>query len=261
MLSIVSDVLISFGWALAFLTVVFAYGYYRKRYDIIDSAWGPTFVVIAFSMLVQHGIRNSVSIILFLMVLVWAVRLSGHVFSRFLRSNEEDPRYVELRKKWPQTLLPLQVFVRIYVVQAVAATLISLPVIFVFASGYVNLAIASLGIAIWLVGLIIEAAADSQLKIFLSVPENRGKLMTDGLWGYSRHPNYFGEILLWWGIGIIGYSTVYASFSFIGPAVITLLIMFVSGIPPAEKRSSKKPGWKEYAKKTNVLIPWPPAED
>lgn len=262
MAGILYEILLSFGWALGFLTLVFAYGYYKKRYDIIDSAWGPVFIVIAFSTYARTGSFDGTIFFLLMMVSFWGLRLFSHVFGRFRRTDSEDPRYIELRKKWPKKALDLQVYLRIYVVQALAATLISIPVILILSGSVIpQVTYASLGIAIWLTGFIIEIMADSQLKIFLSVPENRGKLMKDGLWAYSRHPNYFGEILLWWGIGIMTYGTQYALLGIVGPIVITILIIFVSGIPPAEKRSSKKPGWKEYAKKTNVLIPWPPAED
>ena len=256
-----ADVLYSLVAALVFLSVVFCIAHYKKRYDLIDSAWGPTFLVIALALVARHGIINATSLIVTVMVFIWALRLASHVFVRFVRSSEEDRRYIELRKKWPKKYIAAQVFVRIYVVQALLATLISLPVIFILSNGSTNIHLASIGMAVWLVGIVIESVADSQLKIFLSIPENRGRLMTDGLWGYSRHPNYFGEVLLWWGIGIIGFTTVFMSLAFLGPVLLTLLILFVSGVPPAEKNSSKKPGWKEYASKTNVLIPWPPNEE
>ncbi len=256
------DIVWSFVTALAFLSVVFAYGYAKKRYDIIDSAWGPAFIVIALSLLVREGKLLPVIFILLLMVSAWGLRLSYHIYSRFRKSNSEDPRYIELRKKWPKRYIPLQVYLRIYLVQAVLATVVSLPVILIVGSTVTPLvSFASLGIAVWLVGFFIEIMADAQLKVFLSVPENRGKIMQDGLWAYSRHPNYFGEILLWWGIGMMTYGTPYALVGFLGPLAITLLIVFVSGIPPAEKRSSTKPGWKAYAAKTNALVPWPPKED
>lgn len=261
MLGVVSELLIGFSWALAFLTVVFAYGYYKKRYDIIDSAWGPTFIVIAFSTYIRSGHLDGTSLLLLLMISFWGLRLFSHIYGRFRKSEAEDQRYVELRKKWPKKALDVQVYMRIYVFQALAATLISIPVILILSGTVLPFtAYASLGIAVWLTGFIIEIVADSQLRIFLSIPENRGKLMTEGLWAYSRHPNYFGEILLWWGIGLMTYGTPYAPLGIVGPIVITLLIVFVSGIPPAEKRSRKKPGWKEYAAKTNALLPWPPEE-
>lgn len=255
------DVAWAFCAAAVFLSVVFVFAHGMKRYDLIDSAWGPAFVVVAFCIVAKHGIINPTSMVLILMVSAWALRLSFHVFTRFLASKKEDRRYVELRKKWPQKNIGLQMYLRVYLAQALFATLISLPVIFVLGQGSQSTQIASIGMAVWLVGIVIESVADSQLKIFLSVPENRGRVMKDGLWGYSRHPNYFGEILLWWGIGIIGYSTPYLSLAFIGPIIITLLIVFVSGIPPAERNAAKKSGWKEYAAKTNALIPWPPDEE
>lgn len=255
------DIAYSFVSAMVFLTVVFIIAHLKRRYDLIDSAWGPTFIVIALSLVVRDGNTSMIQLLLLAMVSAWGLRLAYHVFRRFLASSSEDPRYIELRKKWPARFIGLQTYLRIYLVQGLLATIISLPVIIMIGGTIIPaVGFASLGIAIWLIGFIIEIMADMQLKIFLSVPENRGKLMTDGLWAYSRHPNYFGEVVLWWGIGLMTYGTMFASLGLLGPLVITLLIVFVSGIPPAERRSRTKPGWNAYAKKTNALIPWPPRD-
>jgi steroid 5-alpha reductase family enzyme len=115
-----------------------------------------------------------------------------------------------------------------------------------------------LGAGIWLIGMICEIVADQQLARFLSDPRHRGKLMTSGIWRYSRHPNYFGEMMIWWGIAIIGLGYPLSAVGIIGALIITLILAFVSGIPLAEKGASTKPGWKAYKAQTSVLIPLPP---
>jgi steroid 5-alpha reductase family enzyme len=114
------------------------------------------------------------------------------------------------------------------------------------------------GLTVWAVGFAFEVVADNQLKAFLR--QSHGMLMRVGLWRYSRHPNYFGEVMMWWGIALIACSTPLWWVGFIGAAIITYLISFVSGIPPAEARGSLKSDWQEYKRKTSILVPWFPKQ-
>mgnify|MGYP005613215997 FL=1 len=112
-----------------------------------------------------------------------------------------------------------------------------------------------LGVLIWLKGFIFEAISDYQLANFLKL-KDRPKVLQTGLWKYSRHPNYYGELVQWWGIGIIALQVSYGWIGLIGPLTLTLLIVFVSGIPPIEKRRAKDPEYREYMNRTSPLIPW-----
>ena len=114
-----------------------------------------------------------------------------------------------------------------------------------------------LGLLVWAVGFWCETLADAQLKRFLANPVNRGKLMTHGLWKYSRYPNYFGELTMWWGIALMSLGTAHGWVGLGGAAVITYLIVYVSGIPPKEKRLRKRPGWQKYILLTRLLVPLP----
>jgi len=105
---------------------------------------------------------------------------------------------------------------------------------------------------------VVESVGDAQLKAFLRDPENRGKIMSTGLWRYTRHPNYFGEATLWWGIFLIALSGGVTPFAVVGPVTITLLLLFVSGVPLLEKSMKDKPGYAEYAAKTSIFVPWFP---
>jgi steroid 5-alpha reductase family enzyme len=114
-----------------------------------------------------------------------------------------------------------------------------------------------LGIIIWIVGFYFESTGDAQLKKFIADPANKGKLMDKGLWHYSRHPNYFGEVTMWWGIFVIALSVPYGIVSIIGPIVITILITKISGIPLVEKSFAGKPGFDEYKRTTSIFFPLP----
>jgi steroid 5-alpha reductase family enzyme len=115
-----------------------------------------------------------------------------------------------------------------------------------------------LGALIWIIGFYFEAVGDWQLEVFKENPNNKGKIMTEGLWKYTRHPNYFGEAVMWWGIYILSRASGAPFWVIISPAVITYLLVFVSGVPMLERAMIKRPGFKEYAEKTSVFIPWFP---
>ena len=113
---------------------------------------------------------------------------------------------------------------------------------------------------VWLIGFFFEVVGDYQLKTFLANPKNKGKLMTPGLWRYTRHPNYFGEATMWWGIAIIALATPYGWVAIITPVLITYLLLFVSGVPMTEKSFAGKPGWDRYKRQTSIFLPLPPKE-
>jgi steroid 5-alpha reductase family enzyme len=258
---VIGDFLICALMALAFMTVIFFIGRYIRRYDLVDAAWGSVFIVIAVtSFFLQPGTKFELDIqsLVTLLVIIWGGRLTYHILRRIKATDKEDPRYVELRREWKGNLA-FNIFTRIYVLQAVMALLISIPVIHInlFADNRVDIA-AWVGLVVWIVGFYFEATGDAQLRRFISVPANKGKLMNKGLWKYSRHPNYFGELTQWWGIFIICLSTQFGWVGVIGPVIISYLIIFVSGIPLNEKRFEGRSGWKEYKQRTSKLIPFPP---
>lgn len=140
------------------------------------------------------------------------------------------------------------------------AVLVSIPVVAtIFYEKSINYSFLSFGILVWVFGFLFESLADYELSLFLKNPGNKGRVMKSGLWKYSRHPNYFGEVLLWWGIFLISLQTTSPWYlPVVGPLTITVLILFVSGIPMLEKKYGKSREYQDYAKKTNVFIPFPP---
>ena len=140
--------------------------------------------------------------------------------------------------------------------QGLLLVLVSMPilVIMTFATESFSI-VAALGLIIWMIGFVFETIGDRQLRNFLQKPENTGRIMTTGLWAYTRHPNYFGEIVQWWGIGIIALSCNYGLVGLIGPFVITFLIVKVSGVPLLEQKYANNPEYQAYKKRTPMLIP------
>jgi steroid 5-alpha reductase family enzyme len=226
-----------------------------KNAGIIDIGWGLGFVVVAWFGFLQN--INIVSGILTLMVSLWGLRLTFHIFKRNV-GKPEDFRYANFRRQWGKTFLIRSLF-RLFMFQAVLMFLISLAFIYgnVEAS-IVSLPLLIIGIIIWLIGFVFEAVGDKQLKRFITEPNNKGRLIETGLWKYTRHPNYFGEALLWWGIFIAALGSGAPWFTVLSPITITLVIRFVSGVPMLEKRNENKPGYDVYKAKTNIFIPWFP---
>lgn len=243
--------------AIAFMTVMFAIGRCMHRYDIVDAAWGLVFIVVAAVSLLVSGSIQTASLAVLGLVAIWGIRLSSHIFQRICSTTVEDKRYVEMRKKWQSGNEDLAIYLRIYLTQAILATIISLPVIVInVASVEVSGVLLSLGIMLWVAGFSIEAIADAQLRRFIQSDHPKGQLMTAGLWKHSRHPNYFGELVQWWAIGVIACTLPFGWIGLIGPILISYLIIFVSGIPLMEKAFAGRPGWTEYKRRTSVLIPW-----
>ena len=244
--------------ALIFMGGVFVIGRHLKRYDSVDVAWGLVFIVIALTALFVSGAPHLASVVMTICILIWGLRLSTHIYRRLRASTSEDKRYVALRQKWQSGNEAVAVFFRIYMVQAILAVMVSAPVLVSAASPEAASPLfLFVGVIIWVIGLSLEAIADRQLRQFIRTPHPKGQLMTEGLWHYSRHPNYFGELLLWWGVGIMALGTAYGWIGLIGPIVISILIIFISGIPPTEKAFAGRAGWAVYKARTSVLIPWP----
>lgn len=230
----------------------------KKRNDLADQAWGLGFVFIA--LIVYYLLKPSGSfLLLLLMIIAWGLRLFLHIHSRHKKGGE-DVRYKELVDKTKSSFT--QSYLKVFILQGLFLYIIALPIInFGFHNGSLSElgVINYLGLSIWAIGFLCEAIADLQLKRFLEKPENKGKIISSGLWKYSRHPNYFGEISMWWGVFFFTFQSnnIYLwLLSIPSPLLITTLIIFVSGVPMIEKRYSGNKDYQEYAKKTSVLIPW-----
>jgi steroid 5-alpha reductase family enzyme len=224
-----------------------------RNNSIIDIFWGIGFVIIAVFTLFFSGDITAKKIIISLLVLIWGIRLSAHIFFRNLGKGE-DFRYKVWRTQW--TNFYLRSFFQIFVLQGIIMLIIASPVILVNSStsdevGFLDI----LAIVIFLSGFIFETIADAQLTKFRTEPPNKGKIITTGLWQYSRHPNYFGEALLWWGIWLFAASEINGLIALVSPVLITLLLRYVSGVPLLEKKYEGRADWEEYKKKVPPFIP------
>ena len=228
-----------------------------KRNDVADLAWGLGFIVVCVSALVASGTVSARVTTIVILVTIWAVRLSSHIFVR-LKNKPEDGRYAAWRKEWGVWVVPRS-FLQVFVLQTLLLAVISYPIWFVILNPAAPITwLDFLGLMVWVTGFLFESVADWQLKQFISNPANKGKIMQSGLWRYSRHPNYFGEVTLWWGIFLLAVSVPMGWQTIIGPLTITGLILFVSGVPLLEKKYRDRPDFIEYARRTSVFFPLPP---
>lgn len=242
---------------LVYISTVFIIAWTLRRLDIVDIAWGGGFIVAALTSFFM-GQQGPLQLLVTWLVIIWGIRLAYSIFRRTLAAKGEDPRYTELRKTWKGNAA-VNAYLRIFVTQGLLATIVSGGVIIVNLSQLVDISlIALIGVVIWLIGFLFESIGDAQLKSHLADPNNKGTLMTSGLWKYTRHPNYFGESVQWWAIFVIALGVPFGCMAVISPLVITYLLLFVSGVPPTEKRFNGRPGWDEYKKRTSMFVPWFP---
>jgi steroid 5-alpha reductase family enzyme len=243
--------------ALIYMTLVFILALARKNNGVVDIAWGPGFILVGFVVLIVHGQGQARQWLALALVLVWGGRLALHIFRRN-RGREEDFRYAAWRRQWGRYFV-IRSFGQIFMLQGLLLLLVIAPVLLVVGQRQPPLnPLDLLGVLVWLTGFSFETVGDRQLAAFIKKPASRGKLMTTGLWRFTRHPNYFGEAALWWGMAMIALSAPRGWLGLIGPAVITFLLLFVSGVPLLEKKYRGRPDWEQYKKRTPVFFPWFP---
>ncbi len=236
-------------------TIIFILGLYINRNDIADISWGTSFILITFIVFVYTKNYSQVFALVFLLVLIWGTRLAVRIFLRN-RNRKEDFRYKALKNEKTDKASSLRVYLQVYILQGVLAIVVCFPIIFLgFTDSQINI-YTIIGLAVWVIGFLFESIGDSELDRFKKDPKNHGKILMSGLWKYSRHPNYFGELTMWWGIFIIVMGAGVPLISILGPIMITFLITKVSGIPMLEKHYEGNEDFNEYKKKTSVLIPW-----
>lgn len=241
-----------------FFSLFFVIGTAKKNNGLVDIAWGLGFVLVSwFSVIRCLPEFPPTKITMTILISFWGFRLAHHIFNRNV-GKPEDFRYVNFRNSWKKLFL-LRAFFQIYMLQALLQFMIVLPVILPSrAEAVPNLWLYFGGLAIFGIGFFFESVGDSQLKNFISNPANKGKIMDQGLWRYTRHPNYFGEATIWWGMSLIALSGGVSYWTLISPITITFMLLFVSGVPMLEKAMKNQPGYAEYARKTSIFLPLPP---
>ncbi|MGD0166744.1 MAG: DUF1295 domain-containing protein [Gaiellaceae bacterium] len=245
---------ISLAVSLAINAVFFALAAVRKTDVVTDLSYSLSFAVLAVALPIWNGNFAAAQLLVAAFVLVWAIRLGAYLFGRILRIKV-DHRFDEMRDR------PI-VFARFWILQALTVAIVMLPISYACSRDEAPAlgAWAIAGGAIWLAGLALEWLSDAQKS---AAKKKSDRFVDSGLWHYSRHPNYFGEMLVWWGIFILAVPFLHglAFLTAIGPAYITLLLLFVSGIPMLEKSAEARfgddPEYREYRRRTSVLVPLP----
>ena len=255
---IFDQLLLTAGVIGCFVTVLFLISIVIKRNDIADVAWGTGILLVAVVSFYSASEPDLLLTTLLILAALWGVRLTVRILLRNLK-KEEDYRYKKWRDEWGSWFYPRS-FLQVYLLQGALMILVGYSFVHasIYSTGGSLNAWYFVGILIWAIGYFFEVVGDYQLDQFISNPDNRGKIMDKGLWRYSRHPNYFGEVTMWWGIWLTVATLPLGYLALISPLTITFLILKVSGIPMLEAKFAGRPEFEEYKKRTSVFFPLPP---
>jgi steroid 5-alpha reductase family enzyme len=251
----IANLIIALAASLILNLIGFYFAYKNQSDKLTDGSYSLSFIVVAITALIIAKNRNFYFITSLLMVCVWASRIGFFLVRRVIR-NKKDGRFDGIRNK-PRK------FLQFWLGQAVTAWLLMLPVLFETKHSHQFDVLAFVGLGVWVMGLSIESLSDYQKGRFKADNANKNKWIDSGIWHYSRHPNYFGEIIIWIGVYIFCFSALSNLQRYIGlvsPAAIIILLLFVSGVPALEKSAERKwgsnPKYREYRDKTNLIIPF-----
>jgi steroid 5-alpha reductase family enzyme len=253
-------ILTSLATVVVLMSLLWVYATHTSNAGIVDIGWTISIIVMAlFSLAGAANFRRSLC--LTLLICAWGGRLTWHLYKRVV-GKAEDPRYVELRRKWGRRANIY--FLYFFLAQGVLAVLLSLPQILASRNRTTRLSVVEYaGIVIGLVAVAGEALADAQLTAFKSRAENRGKTCRDGLWQYSRHPNYFFEWLVWIALAVFSLASPYGYLALICPALMLFFLLKMTGIPATEIQALKTKGedYRRYQRTTSAFVPWFPRQD
>jgi steroid 5-alpha reductase family enzyme len=229
--------------------------------SIVDIFWGLGFVAVAWTSLLVSGAEGARGVALVAMTSLWGVRLAGYLAWRNLGKGE-DRRYVEMRERRDDSFWWQSLYI-VFGFQGLLILVVSLPLVAgigtygdrsIHPIGYV-------GLGLYAIGLFFETVGDWQLARFLADPANRGQVMDRGLWRYTRHPNYFGDFCVWWGIAAVAAPDPARLWVLVGPVVMSVLLLRVSGVGLLEKGLEKRrPGYQDYIRRTSAFVPRPPKD-
>lgn len=232
------------------------------RHSVVDVTWGLGFVAVAVVAYVTSGVMGvgnpGVRTVVLALVAVWGLRLALYIGWRN-RGKGEDPRYAAmLGDDHAPGAVTSTVLRKVYLPQAGVMLVVSLPVLAAMVRASTVLAVVIVGAVVWLVGFAFESVGDAQLMAFKADPDNRGKVLDTGLWRYTRHPNYFGDACVWWGIFVVAAGHPLALMTVVGPLLMTYLLVSVTGKELTERSMSGRPGYDEYVRRTSGFLPLPP---
>jgi steroid 5-alpha reductase family enzyme len=246
---------------LALMTLVWGASLFKRDASLVDTFWGLGFVVAGWIYKYGSGPSTLRGGLVLGLVTFWGLRLSAYILWRS-RGHGEDYRYREMRDRHPRTF-PWRSLLTVFWLQAVLLWALSAPLFQAQRSpGPAPLGpLDALGLALFAVGFLFEVGGDWQLARFKRDRAHAGQVMDRGLWRYTRHPNYFGDALVWWSFFCFAAATPHGWWTIYSPLLMTLLLLRVSGVTLLEKRlQATKPGYRRYAERTSAFFPWPPRE-
>ena len=223
--------------------------------SIVDPFWGTGFVIVAWTAALA-GDLSGWGLVLALLTTAWGLRLSLHLARRNL-GHGEDFRYQAMRKRYPR--FELTSLVIVFGLQGLLLWIVALPLQLAPAFDGSGHLLGVLGVGVWTVGLAFEAVGDAQLSRFRADPANEGRVLDTGLWRYTRHPNYFGDATVWWGLWLVAVAAGAPWWTAVGPVVMTVLLRRVSGVTLLERSlAQRRPGYEDYVRRTSPFVPRPP---
>ncbi|OEK05389.1 DUF1295 domain-containing protein [Roseivirga misakiensis] len=238
---------------LAYANFWFIVSLLTKRNDIADVAWGMGYVGICV-FLFLNGYQSDLSLLVYVLVGLWGGRLSLYIGLRNSK-KKEDFRYNQWRNAWGSNFY-WRSYLQVYILQVALLMIVSIPIVLTAQSTNAELTfISGLGTVLWVIGFYWQVVGDRQLSKFKKIRTDKEQVLQTGLWKYSRHPNYFGEILMWWGIAAIVLPMPYGWIGLASPMLITYLLLFVSGVPMLERRYAKNEAFQKYKEKTPPVFP------
>lgn len=244
---------------LALMTVLWLVSIYLKNVSIVDNFWGIGFVLVAVIYAMQCEVLYTRIKLVTLLVALWGLRLSVYLMYRN-HGKGEDYRYQEFRRHYGENRYWWFSFFQVFMLQGGLILIVSLPLLGIMLKTNSNTLnfFDYLALFIWCIGFLFESVGDYQLARFKRFPDNKGKLLTKGLWRFTRHPNYFGDAAVWWGFGLFAIASGAYLYS-LGALLMTYLIVKISGVAMLERSLSEvKPGYESYIKTTSAFFPWFP---
>jgi steroid 5-alpha reductase family enzyme len=239
-----------------YVTLWFVVSLIKKRNDVADIAWGLGFIAVCVYLFATQPL-NPISALVYVLVTLWGLRLAIHIGLRST-GKAEDFRYKKWREEWGKYFL-IRSYLQVYILQGFFMLLIAFPILIagIAPPQYIS-TFTVIGGIMWSIGFAFEAIGDYQLSVFVKTKQDKNDIMQTGLWRYTRHPNYFGEVLLWWGIFIITLPLQNGFWGIISPLTITFLLLFVSGIPMLEAKYKGNEAFEDYKSRTSAFFPIPP---